>query len=238
MTTKYIFKDTFAVIGKAGQGAANNPQAWVLPLWEDANAHFSEIAALANKDEAGTPLIWGAMNDADESNRRWSDTGKYMAGCEADVNAQPPEGWTKWVIPAQTYLVAECTADQYGEVFGAITSDETIEIIGTVHERYPQPGNPNVLELWFPVVAGQQICQCCAMPMAKPEDFGTEADGSPNMDYCCYCYEKGSFGENKTMEEVIEICIPFSLEAGVYPDAEAARAGMLSFFPKLKRWAN
>lgn len=237
MTKKYLFKDTFAVIGKAGQGSSENPQGWILPLWDEANAHFGEIAELVHKNESGIPSIWGAMNDADEQNKRWDNTGKYMPGGETDVDATAPEGWTKWIIPAQTYMVISCTMDEYGDVFGKITNDPDIKIVGTVHERYPEPGNSSVLELWFPIAEGRPICQCCAMPLNNPEDFGTKADGSPNMDYCHYCYENGSFGEEKTMEEVIEICIPFCLEAGEYPDAETARAAMMAFFPKLKRWA-
>ena len=149
--TKHLYKNAFAVIGKAGQGPADNPQSWIPPLWDDANSHFNEITGVILKDDDGAPLVWGAMNNVDESNKRWDDTGKYMAGCEADVNAQPPDGWAKWIIPAQTYLVANCTGTTYGDVFAQITNDSNIEIIGTVHERYPEPGNPNVLELWFPV---------------------------------------------------------------------------------------
>jgi len=159
MNNKYQYKDAFAVIGKAGQGLANNPQSWILPLWDDTNSHFAEIADIVHKDENGTPLVWGAMNDIDESNKRWGDTGKYMAGCEADADVQPPACWTKWIIPAQTYLIAECTADTYGDVFGSITGDPNITIVGTVHERYLGPGNPNVLELWFPVAAGDELAR-------------------------------------------------------------------------------
>jgi len=237
MITKYLFKDAFAVIGKAGQGAANNPQEWILPLWDDANAHFTEVVALAKKSEDGTPQIWGAMNDAAESNKRWDEeTGKYMAGCETDVDAVPPAGWTKWVIPAQTYLIVETTMDQYGKVFGKITTDPQIQIVATAHERYPQPRNPNVVKIWFPIVDGMMFCQSCAMPLTKPEDFGKETDGSVNHDYCCHCYEGGSLGGDMTMEEMIEICIPFCRDH--YESDEAARAHMMSFFPKLKRWRN
>ncbi len=81
------------------------------------------------------------------------------------------------------------------------------------------------------------ICQSCAMPMGKPEEFGTEKDGAKNADYCCYCYVDGAFTKEETMEGMIETCIPFTLEAGVYKDAEAARADMMNIFPKLKRWA-
>ncbi len=155
MTTKHIYKDIFSVIGKAGQGPADSPQKWIPQLWNDANSHFAEIAEVIRKDENGIPLgVWGAMNDAEESNKRWGETGKYMAGCEADIDAAAPEGWTKWIIPAQTYLVAECTAEEYGEVFGKITNDPNIEIVGTVHERYPVPGNSDLLELYFPIAKG------------------------------------------------------------------------------------
>lgn len=39
------------------------------------------------------------------------------------------------------------------------------------------------------------------------------------------------------MEEMIEICIPYAVKAGKYKDTDAARAGMMAFFLKLKRWA-
>ncbi len=28
------------------------------------------------------------------------------------------------------------------------------------------------------------FCQSCAMPMAKPQNFGTNADGIQNQEYC------------------------------------------------------
>jgi len=226
--TKYLFKDTFAVIGKAGQGAANNPQAWILPLWEDANAHFTEVAALAKKNEDGAPQIWGAMNDTAESNKRWNDeSGKYMAGCETDVNAVPPDGWTKWVIPAQTYLIVETTMDQCGEVFGDITSNPSIKIIATMHERYPEPGNPNVVELWFPIAEGILHCQSCSMPMTKTEDFGTETDGNPSRDYCRHCYSNGTLRKGVTMDEL-------TADIQKLVEIEAAHPDLLST-PLLKR---
>jgi len=238
MKTRVVYKDAFSVIGKKGQGPAANPGEWISPLWEDANAHFPEISALVcHSENGGIAGVWGAMKDAQEQNKRWDESGKYMAGCEADTDAQPPKGWAKWTIPAQTYLVADCTLDNYGEVFGKIISEENSNIIGTVQERYPEPGNSNKIELYFPIAAGMLFCQSCAMPMTKPEDFGTEADGSTSRDYCGYCYKKGVFETADTMEQVIEDCIPFCMEAGVYKDVETARADMLSFFPKLKRWA-
>ena len=200
----YRFKDTFAVIGRAGQGAANHPQEWILPLWDDANAHFSEIESLARKSEDGTPSIWGAMNDVTESNKRWDEcTGKYMAGYETDLDALQPDGWTKWIIPAQTYLVAETTMAEYGDVFRAISNDGNFGIVATVHERYPQPENPNIVELWFPIADGRLLCQSCAMPMTRGESFGTEACGSPSLVYCSHCYSNGALHIGVTIDTLI-----------------------------------
>ena len=240
----YFYKDTFAVIGKAGRGSADNPQAWILPLWDEANANFTEIVSVVRKNENGMPLsVWGAMNDVDEGNKRWGENapgeqaqGKYMAGCEADIDAQAPTGWTKWIIPAQTYMTVKCTMDEYGIVFSKIVNDPKIQIVGTVHERYPEPGNPSIVELWFPIADGMMFCQSCYMPMTKPEKFGTEANGNPSLDYCCYCYANGDFTTKQTLEEAVEGNIQFWRKEGDKTDDEA-RARIWEVFPKLKRWA-
>ena len=83
----------------------------------------------------------------------------------------------------------------------------------------------------------KQICQSCAMPLEKPEGLGTNGDGSKNEDYCQYCYINGAFNGDCTMDQMIETCIPFTVEAGVYKDADEARASMKAYFPTLKRWA-
>ena len=82
----------------------------------------------------------------------------------------------------------------------------------------------------------QVFCQSCAMPMTEQAQFGTNQDGSKNGDYCHYCYVDGHFSKEETMAEMIETCIPFVMEAGVYPDKDAARQAMQAFFPTLKRW--
>jgi len=74
------------------------------------------------------------------------------------------------------------------------------------------------------------------MPMEKPEDFGTEANGSKNKDYCCYCYENGAFlYPEATMEQVIEGCLPHVVP-DVFADEATAKAAMNEFFPTLKCW--
>ena len=125
MITTYLYKDAFAVIGKAGHGPADKGPEWIQPLWEAAGASYPEIADVCKKSGSGGLFWWGAMNDSEEQNKVWGDTGKYMAGCEADVSAAAPEGWTKWIIPAQTYLVVSASPDKYGEVFRKVMSDKT-----------------------------------------------------------------------------------------------------------------
>ena len=80
-----------------------------------------------------------------------------------------------------------------------------------------------------------KVCQSCGMPMHTEEIFGTEANGGKNQEYCIYCFKDGAFQlPNVTMEQMMEICIPFMKEHGM-PE-EQARAILKEQLPKLKRW--
>lgn len=81
----------------------------------------------------------------------------------------------------------------------------------------------------------ETICQSCTMPLTE-DVLGTNTDGTKNPDYCHYCYKDGAFTSEETMEQMIETCVPFTLEAGAFANAEDARAAMQSQFPTLKRW--
>lgn len=79
------------------------------------------------------------------------------------------------------------------------------------------------------------ICQSCGMPMESEELLATNKDGSHNEDYCIYCYKEGEFTTpNVTMEEEIEICVPFMKQQGMTEDE--ARKILNDVFPHLKRW--
>lgn len=82
-----------------------------------------------------------------------------------------------------------------------------------------------------------KFCQCCGMPMNDSEEmYGTNEDGSKNNDYCKFCYEKGAFTFNGTMEEMIEFCVPHVVSGNSDMNEEAARKMMMEWFPTLKRW--
>jgi len=73
------------------------------------------------------------------------------------------------------------------------------------------------------------------MPMTKAADFGTNADGSKNKEYCKFCYEKGKFtDEGITIEEKIAKNVEIATKMG-WPE-DKAREMANNIIPKLKRW--
>ncbi len=68
------------------------------------------------------------------------------------------------------------------------------------------------------------------------ELYGTESDGTKSRDYCKFCYMDGKFTNNCTMDEMIEICVPFMVKNCPNYTPSDARELMEEVFPKLKRW--
>ena len=84
----------------------------------------------------------------------------------------------------------------------------------------------------------RKFCQCCAMPLDKPEDKGTETGGALSGDYCRYCYQNGAFtAPDATMDDIIAFNLKFNAENGhPFGPQEEAEKMMRSWFPTLKRW--
>ncbi len=80
----------------------------------------------------------------------------------------------------------------------------------------------------------KEFCQSCAMPMEMGTP-GTEADGSPNPNYCSYCYKNGAFTGEMTMDQMIDFCAPMTAKASGI-STEEAKAQMQQYFPQLLRW--
>ena len=72
------------------------------------------------------------------------------------------------------------------------------------------------------------------MPMPDEAVLGTDRDGSVNSDYCRYCYDKGEFLHDVSMEEFIDMCSEFGEQAGM--TNEQMREHCSKVFPTLKRW--
>lgn len=83
-----------------------------------------------------------------------------------------------------------------------------------------------------------KICQSCGMPMVEENQFGKNADGTKNEEYCLYCYPNGAFSKDETVEDMIACCIPFMVEDGTCKDEEEAKKMLTEYLPTLKRWKN
>ena len=74
------------------------------------------------------------------------------------------------------------------------------------------------------------------MPIVDEKQFGTNADGSVNKDYCIYCYKDGKFVDDVSLEEYIEMNVKFAAQAQM--TEEQMREHCQKVFPTLKRWKN
>ena len=143
-------RESFAVIGK--EGSTVDREGFIQRLWNDANAHFTQVEPLAKRDEQGNLLgIWGAMSDFSRSFQPWEDfnRGLYLAGVECRDDAEAPEGWTKWIVPGYEYLYAECDGgDTFSETI-AYMRGQGIALAGAVHDfTCPQTGKNY---MFFPI---------------------------------------------------------------------------------------
>lgn len=85
----------------------------------------------------------------------------------------------------------------------------------------------------------QLICQSCSMPITQKSQFGTEADGSLNEDYCIYCYKDGAYTKPQaTLQEMIEFYAPQWGSWIGKPDMslEDAKTDIQKKLSPLKRW--
>lgn len=80
-----------------------------------------------------------------------------------------------------------------------------------------------------------EICQSCSMPLRTENDYGTNANGRLNKDYCHFCFKDGKFtDEGITMEQKIEKMVEFASKMNISP--AQARAMAQNILPNLKRW--
>ena len=150
MKIEKVSKESFTVIGK--EGSTRDGDGFIQRLWQDANTHFNEIAALAKKDEDGNLAgIWGAMTDFSRSFMPWDDfnSGLYLAGAECRDDAEAPEGWVKWVIPAYDYLKVEREGNNTFSEMWQYMKENGIPLAGAVHDySCPRTGKDY---MFFPI---------------------------------------------------------------------------------------
>lgn len=136
MEIRRCVKESFCVIGK--EGSTSDGEGFIQKLWEDANGHFHEVEHLARRDADGNVGgIWGVMSDFSRSFMPWEKDftqGLYLAGVETSDEAEAPEGWVKWRIPAYEYLYAACTEEDTFRKVLAYMEEQGLELAGAVHD--------------------------------------------------------------------------------------------------------
>ena len=78
----------------------------------------------------------------------------------------------------------------------------------------------------------QLICQCCGMPM-DDTIIGRDKDGTPNEEYCQWCYADGTYTYSN-MDDLIDVSVGHMVKQGFTEDQ--ARAYLKQTLPKLDYW--
>ena len=150
MKIERVIRDAFVVIGK--EGSTEDGEGFIQKLWQDANSHFDQVADLAKRDEAGNLAgVWGAMTDFSRTFRPWDDfcRGLYLAGVECVDDAEAPEGWTRWTIPAYEFLSVECEGENTFSDMLKYMDENHLSLAGAVHDHTDPKTGKNYM--YFPV---------------------------------------------------------------------------------------
>ena len=80
------------------------------------------------------------------------------------------------------------------------------------------------------------ICQCCGMPLSEDELISREPDGSPNGDYCKWCYADGKF-VYESKDALLDFLVGHMPNPDDLPDEER-RQQYDGYLSQLKHWKN
>lgn len=166
------------------------------------------------------------------------DGSSYDMLAAVETAAPAPEGFREVVIPGGKYAKFSFQGDVQKDVvrfWGEIWNTQLARAYTVDFEEYPPCEDMANAQINIYVALGDR-CQSCGMPMTKDEEYGTEADGSKSSEYCCYCYEKGAFKSDCTMEQMIDLCLDMSADSHMYDDRAKAKGQMMEYFATLKRW--
>lgn len=126
MNIRMIELPETAIIGKAGLCTEDNNIS--AQLWEQADSCFHEISGIVCRNEDGSCTgFWGAMSDEGMHFLPWENgfaRGLYLAGAEVPLDAEAPQGWVKWILPARKYLAVDVDPGAYSTVFRKVIQEE------------------------------------------------------------------------------------------------------------------
>ena len=76
------------------------------------------------------------------------------------------------------------------------------------------------------------VCQCCGMPL-EDSLIGRDRDGTPNENYCKWCYADGTYTYSD-MDELINVCVR-NMANEQFPE-DQARSYLKQMLPTLDYW--
>ena len=80
----------------------------------------------------------------------------------------------------------------------------------------------------------EHYCESCGM-ILTPDSYGTDKDGKKTEDYCKWCYDRGEYTHETTMDDMIEDCAPrLAKNTGMSLDEAVSLMGAV--LPQLERW--
>ncbi len=152
MVIRRCRKDAFTVIGK--QGSTRDGEDFVNGLWKKANEGMAEIDSLVKRDVRGLPVgFWGVRSSLTVPLEEWENgEGLYTAGLEVKDGSFAPMGWTKWELPASSYVSVEVenSIEKAVEAVKKYTEENGL-IIKSAYYEYMNVLMPGKLILFFPV---------------------------------------------------------------------------------------
>lgn len=77
------------------------------------------------------------------------------------------------------------------------------------------------------------VCQCCGMPLDDDAFISHNSDGTPNDNYCKWCYADGTYTYSD-MDDLIDVCVKHMASDNF--TEEQARSYMKELLPKLEYW--
>jgi len=238
MPPKMITKDKLFITGLTGNGSKT------LKVWTDFDNRFNG-KPFPKTDQAGYEIrFWNSRKTGRKTDPEKNVHVGFLTETTVDDGVH-----TTVELPASEYACFDVFVTKgydsgneemekwladYSAIYSQREFDGHEYVVECYNEKFKGGNQPDsVVEIWIPLL---RFCQSCYMPMTRPEDFGTEKDGSPSVDYCCHCYQDGIFTWGTTLEEAVEENIRFWRKESDKSDDEA-RVRIRSIFPKLKRWA-
>lgn len=152
MQYQRVTKPAITLIGLTKSGAMADSATWIEESWLQLAAQLAAGKFLIN-DEVSH--FWGAMTDRNHWLDPWLEQGTYLAGIEVPAGTPCPWTWTKWILPAQEYVVVRTTFTQIEEavafVFEEVSVQEQVRVIGAIQEYYGADFSPLEVALYFPI---------------------------------------------------------------------------------------